>query len=152
LTPHVILQRSSSRLSSSTMMPTALTSKASPVVMDSTCAHGGYHTTPDLSSQELSSLSKLSFGTPSTHGPTMMTLVISTTTSHALVSELHLESMLAIVDSSLSLKATKSHRYMILTPTLVNMDHGLTLACPPITAETMPLSQSTSWTDLHVRP
>jgi len=143
LTPHVILQRSSRTLSSSMMTPTALTSKTSAMVMDSLCAHGSYHTALDLSSQVLSSVSKLSFGTATTHGPTMMKLVISTTTSHALVSELHLESMLAIVECSLSLKDTKSSRYMRLTPTSATLPHGLTLLSLHTTAEIMPLSQST---------
>lgn len=112
--------------------------------MDSACAHGSHQPQAELTTiKELSSVSKPRPGTQSTPGPTTMKLVILTTTSHALVSESHLESMLAIVECSPSPKATKSTRSLTPTSTLVNSAHGLTSNFLPTTLETMLLSLCT---------
>ena len=76
LTPHVILQRSSRILSYSTMIQTALTSVDLSWETDSLCVRGLFHTAPDLSFQELSSVSKPRPGITIMHGQTMMKLVI----------------------------------------------------------------------------
>lgn len=76
LTPHVILQSTSRILSYSTMTQPALTSVDLSWETHSLCVRGLFHTAPDLSFQELSSVSKPRPGITIMHGQTMVKLVI----------------------------------------------------------------------------